>query len=408
MADPRTKDLAAPPVHYLEENPISIDCNGDASGLATSVQTLNRNVSQSMMDDFFNLMGRSRREKGNKCDDYDSDIHGTKDSILDKLTYQQPISTIKRASNKSKYEPIPLSENTSATHASIFHQQRTPINVLCSGHFLENFSETVANLGSGQWSRNNNESVVSGSCIIMCDSPVVDFVGVDIELPDSSGIICVRLSQLATSQNNCVKNFTKRILYLASIGRYSKLWVYVVCDTDITRSLSMDLFMLQNTLVLKQNCYCPCEQMAVYLTTLPALSSCIALLLLEHPSIKDNCDKNNPEELFGKLGSSRKKIQERAIFLISLIPSCTALDALSIIHSICLENCDTNATSPPLRVEHAFTNFLLDATAIENEDDAVSQVKLIRATKMVEKSLLRLSKAMKWNLVHKYNFQVGN
>jgi hypothetical protein len=129
---------------------------------------------------------------------------------------------------------------------------------------------------------------------------------------------------------------------------------------------------------------------------------------LEHPSIKDNCDKNNPEELFGKLGSSRKKIQERAIFLISLIPSCTALDALSIIHSICLENCDTNATSPPLRVEHAFTKFLLDATAIENEDDAVSQVKLIRATKMVEKSLLRLSKAMKWNLVHKYNFQVGN
>jgi hypothetical protein len=193
MADLRTKDLAAPPVRYLEESPISIDCNGDASGLATSVQTLNRNVSQSMMDDFFNLMGRSRREKGNKCDDYDSDIHGTKDSILDKLTYQQPISTIKRAS------------------------KRTPINVLCSGHFLENFSETVADLGSGQWSRNNNESVVSGSCIIMCDSPVVDFVGVDIELPDSSGIICVRLSQLATSQNNCVKNFTKRILYCITI-----------------------------------------------------------------------------------------------------------------------------------------------------------------------------------------------
>jgi hypothetical protein len=59
MADPRTKDLAAPPVRYLEESPNSIDCNGDASGLATSVQTLNRNVSQSMMDDFFNLMGRS-------------------------------------------------------------------------------------------------------------------------------------------------------------------------------------------------------------------------------------------------------------------------------------------------------------------------------------------------------------
>ena len=98
---------------------------------------------------------------------------------MDKLTYQQPISIIKRASNKSKCEAIPLSENSSATHASTFHQQRTPITVLCSGHFLENFSETVANLGSGQWSRNNNESVVSGSCIIMCDSPVADFVGED-------------------------------------------------------------------------------------------------------------------------------------------------------------------------------------------------------------------------------------
>jgi hypothetical protein len=120
MADPSKMDLAAPPVHNLEEIPNSIDCNGDASGLVTSVQTLNRNVSRSMMDDFFSLMGRSRREKENKCDVYDRGIHGIKDTKLDKLTYQQPISIIKRASNKSKCEAIPLSENSSATHASIF------------------------------------------------------------------------------------------------------------------------------------------------------------------------------------------------------------------------------------------------------------------------------------------------
>jgi hypothetical protein len=57
MADPSKMDLAAPPVRNLEEIPKSMDCNGDASGLATSVQTLNRNLSWSMMDDFFQFDG---------------------------------------------------------------------------------------------------------------------------------------------------------------------------------------------------------------------------------------------------------------------------------------------------------------------------------------------------------------
>jgi hypothetical protein len=153
MADPSKMDLAAPPVRNLEEIPNSIDCNGDASGLATSVQTLNRNVSRSMMDDFFSLMGRSRREKENKCDVYDRGIHGIKDTKLDKLTYKQPISIIKRASNKSNVK-LSRCQRTLVLHMHLFfHQQRTPIKVLCSGRFLlENFSETVANLSSGQWS----------------------------------------------------------------------------------------------------------------------------------------------------------------------------------------------------------------------------------------------------------------
>lgn len=407
MTDPLTKDPAVPPLCNLEESSNRIDCNSDNSGLVTSVQVLNRNASQNMMEDFFKLMGRSRREKGNEYHDYENVVHGTKDIPLDNLISHRPVSTNKSASNKSKHGGFALSQTANTTHASSIHNPRTTISVLCSGHFLENFSETVASLGSGQWSRTSNESTKSGSCIVMCDSPVIDFAGVDIELPDSSGIICVRLSQLVNSQNNLVKSFTKRILYLASIGRYSRIWIYIVCDADITRSLSMDLFLLQNTLVMKQNCNCPCEKIAVYLTSLPALPSCIAVLLLEHSSIHDSCDKNKPEELLGQLGSSRRKIQERAIFLIALIPSYTALDALSCIHSVCLENGDTNATPGPLRLEQAFTDFLLDAAAVANGDDAICRVKLMESAKMIEKSLLDLSKAMKWKLVKEYNSQAG-
>lgn len=413
MADhPYTNDAAAPsicsdvaspllPVKKIQEQARNKDYNSAASGSEPPLQNFNSSGTQSIMDNFFNLMGRSRGGKLSKGDDYLLLAKGNTNTS-GRLADQQPIAINGSAPITSNNEDIILlSEDTVATNIPSFHKSGSPISVLCSGHFMENFSEAVANLASGQWLRTFNEShIESGRHILLCDSPIVDFVGVDIELPDSCGIICIRLSQWINNQSDCIKTFTKRVLFLAATGRYSKLWIYVICDTNITRSLSMDLFILQNTLVMQRNCCCPCEQVTVYITSLHALPSYIAQLILEHPRMNNYCDKNNPEKLLGMLGSSRKRIQDRAIFLISMAPSFTALDALSCLHAYFLHYCDNRSVPSLFCVEQSFTRFLHSVTALANGDEEiVCRVKQIGASDMIEKLLLQLSKAMKWALV---------
>jgi len=358
----------------------------------SSVQKCNNKSARSMMNNFFSMLGRpdGRREEKNDRERVTvaKDDSPTESSII-KETHLKP-------------------EKVGKTGISNFEKLASPVSVLCSDYFLENFSETVANLASGRWvntflapSIKNESQVEYGRSILLCDSPIVDFAGVDIELHGCYGVMLVRLSQwLHNNQNDGVKAFAKRVLCLSATGRYAKIRIYVVCDTNFTQQLSLDFCTLQNTVVNQRDCGCPSEEISVHMTTIRALSTSIAQLILEVSESSTSDNNNNPEALLGILGVSREKIQDRAIFLISMAPKFTAIGALSCINAYLFDVDNTKKNTPSSNgIESAFLRLLRDAREMTADNEkAILRCRQKGISDVTQQPLLQLSISMKCDL----------
>ena len=223
--------------------------------------------------------------------------------------------------------------------------KKATFTILTSESFLELFGETIMELASGRWFYTltsverlqiarvldtNHQSAESGSDrgipkqakLNVCDCPLIDIAGADIELAGDKALIVQRVSTLSQSDsigsNSGNKAFIRRIVLLAASGRYRSIHVILCVDTDMRPS---DIVMLQNALI--QQSGCPCENVSFEYTSPRTLSSSIALQF---------CNSNDAHQS-SRISqfASDENVQERARFLICLVPTMTVHTALKCL-----------------------------------------------------------------------------
>ncbi|KAL3822599.1 hypothetical protein ACHAXA_006384, partial [Cyclostephanos tholiformis] len=209
-------------------------------------------------------------------------------------------------------------------------QVRSPRNLLTSENFLETFGHVVAELASGRWRNALSVSENSGFDdstleITVIDSPLLDVTGVDIEFSDDSAAVVQYLSSWSENDQNGRGNvssvqrgaraFIRRLVVLAASGRYNAIHVILCVDVDMSSALSGELVTLQNAVI--QQTGCPVERVSFEYVGPRALSASIAMLLM-----------STPPEIGGHHSISDQIVQERAWFLIALVPTMTMHMAL--------------------------------------------------------------------------------
>lgn len=218
-------------------------------------------------------------------------------------------------------------------------QKESTFTILTSESFLELFGESIMELASGRWfdtlttaEKLQITDVLNGSKgsvgigldpgiptrakLNISDCPLLDIAGADIELADDKALIVQRISTL----NQSSKEFMKRLVNMAASGRYRTIHVILCVDTDIRPS---EIVTLQNALM--QQSGCPCETVTFEYTSPRTLSSSIALQFC-------NSDKVNESSRISQFASD-ENVQERARFLICLVPTMTVHNALRCLCS---------------------------------------------------------------------------
>jgi len=241
------------------------------------------------------------------------------------------IATDDHKSAESFYHGV-SSERTSEEKESTF-------TILTSESFLELFGESIMELASGRWFdtltaaeklqitdvlNDNKESVATGldpviptrAKINVSDCPLLDIAGADIELADDKALIVQRISTL----NQSTKEFVRRLVVMAASGRYRSIHVILCVDTDIHPS---EIIRMQNALMPQSGC--PCETVTFEYTSPRTLSSSIALQFCNNGGVSESSRISQ--------FASDENVQERARFLICLVPTMTVHNALRCLCS---------------------------------------------------------------------------
>ena len=204
------------------------------------------------------------------------------------------------------------------------------VTLLSSEFFLEEFTEVVTELASGRWRKTlaPNEKIkveaLKNDRVTICDSPLVDIAGVDIELSEEKGLIVNRLSSWTNDDHSVqesARTFIRKLVLLAASGRYKCLHIVLCVDVDITPTISHEIVTLQNALVMQPGCYC--NRITFELVTPRVLSATLALHLIINQSRIDNISHFIADE----------HVVERARFLMMLVPSMTVRVALKCLGS---------------------------------------------------------------------------
>ena len=240
-------------------------------------------------------------------------------------------------------------DRSSATEAHYNGEKKSqaevsPLTILTSESFLEQFGESIVELANGRWFATLTEGerlqitrlleinyhsagtgldldIPTRMKLNVCDCPLLDISGADIELGDGKALIVQRISQLNEGDLN--KNFIKRIVMLGASGRYRHIHVILCIDTDIR---PQQILMMQNAL-MQQSGY-PCENISFEYTSLRTLSSSVAIQFCNSSDVH----KSSRISQY----ATEENIQERARFLICLVPTMTVHVALGCL---CSDSC---------------------------------------------------------------------
>ena len=250
------------------------------------------------------------------------------DSLEDASETNQ--SLITKKSNEGQERSKAQNEDKSfGDNESRYVVPKGPLTLLTSESFLEQFGETIADVATGRWVKYlapNELAEVSSmvdTSITVCDSPLVDVAGVDIELEDNSGVVVQRLSSWMEDHRGIQKgarSFMRKLVSLAASGRYRSIHVILCLDVDVTSTISSELASLQNALVQQSGCHC--EDVTFEYVAQRALSSSIALQLANTSGCKDNFDDISEV-------ATDETVVERARFLLLLVPTLTVHMALA-------------------------------------------------------------------------------
>jgi len=278
------------------------------------------------------------------------------------------------------------------------------LTLLCSESFLERSPEAISSLASGCWCNSffstdkdhhsfGESAFVKGNGhrmsnlprkIAICDCPLVDIVGVDIELSDQAALVIVFLSSWSckmassTTTQSKAKDFVRRAVKVAATGRYNCIHILLCVDADITSSVASEITMFQNAL-MRQN-GCPCETVTfefVSPRTLPSVIAQWALITVKK------------EQDWIEAYALDLKVQEGAQFLLSIVPTMTVHSVLWCIRHYSIKNSSPSLFSLELGDPKKALQKLIDDARGESKNALLdnSQSNGLSATSIIQLSL---------------------
>jgi len=199
------------------------------------------------------------------------------------------------------------------------------IQILCSEGFFTDSNQAAAELSSGHWCTNlirQETPVVSNIKFDLRDSRIVDDCGVDIELPDRVGIKVLWMENQVLHDAFDSKKNCKELVQLASTGRYISIFVIIALNAGVGCNYNVDdLCLLQNALVKQRGCVC--QKISFHYVAASLLGATIAQLVISHQPAPSVCLESLIDD----------NVIEKVSFLLGLIPTLTAYEALSFLNS---------------------------------------------------------------------------
>jgi hypothetical protein len=117
----------------------------------------------------------------------------------------------------------------------------------------------ITSLASGSWleDRQIGEESEKGDYfswyrIIACDSPLLDEIGIDMEIAGKGAILVHRLSTWGSQED--LKVLIRDLVKLSALGRYLTLHVIICVDVVLSPSLAKDIAFIQSTPLGNTDC----------------------------------------------------------------------------------------------------------------------------------------------------------
>lgn len=202
------------------------------------------------------------------------------------------------------------------------------LRFLCSEHFLERWQSVITELATGAWRQSATDDWTELNDklkIHLVDSCLVDACKVDIELPGRCGIITIPISLLVTSE--VAKNLVIDIAKLVSTGRYVFLYILICYDCPSSDLIVRHIAQLQCAFSASNGL--PITQTYFKHATLSSLANTIGCTML----LRVPCDgpyvNRNHDSIIDAV--SNEMCRDRALFLLSLLPTLSAYGAIEVL-----------------------------------------------------------------------------
>ena len=224
-----------------------------------------------------------------------------------------------------------------ATHGQPGPSVLPPLSLLCSETFLESWPGVVAELASGRWAKDPAESkeateipfsnAAPGQKINLVDTPLVDACGVAIEGPGRCGLLVFSVSSLEAVSD--AKQIVLEVAELAAISRYTTLYIFLSYEngTAITSSIAKHLVQLQCAAVPSKGL--SETKVSIKTASSGTLATAIAQTILRHSTTLPPGGPALAESTIE--GASDSQLQERARFLLALLPVLSATGAIQCL-----------------------------------------------------------------------------
>ncbi|VEU33811.1 unnamed protein product [Pseudo-nitzschia multistriata] len=206
----------------------------------------------------------------------------------------------------------------------------SPVRVLCSETFFENFGEVIAELARGIF---DGIQSMENMPIHFTDTYLMDTCGVDIETPFRGAIVVSTLSQIQTSgPNGLLQNFLPKIVELVSTSRYRHITIFLCIDTKLDTDTSQDILRLQTAFLCDAEYSAERTTTSIQLTSRACLAACIAKNIVWNRS---RFDSNSHFSAMSKMDHwlSDQRACQRLKFLMNIIPTLSVTGALHWIES---------------------------------------------------------------------------
>ena len=223
---------------------------------------------------------------------------------------------------KAKTSPEP----TSRVQQDKKTEDESPICLLCSEAFIENFGQIISDIirGDSIVESNIESSTTARRPIRFIDSDLVDVCSVDIETPSRGAMVVSTISQIRNS-GGIMTFFLPRIVALAATNRYDRLVVFVCVDVILDSAITRDLVRLQSAFLSCER-ELPRTQTSIQLCSKQSLGACISRTIYR----TNGLFSDSLSQVDYWLSDSRAC--QRLKFLLSIIPTLSATGALHWLH----------------------------------------------------------------------------